>query len=70
MSAIIRVALYVVAGWLGSSGWISPDVERILTTDPEIVEAGQAIVNALVSAFLASPVVAWWRWAKRRGLPT
>jgi hypothetical protein len=70
MTAIIRVLLYIVAGWLGSSGWISPDVERILTSDPEIVAAVQILVNALVSAFLASPVVAWWRWAKRQGWPT
>lgn len=66
MTVWIRIALYLVAGWLFGSGWISEEVRDILTTDPAVLES----LNILAAA-TAFGIAAGWRWlAKRYGWAT
>lgn len=66
MSVWIRVGLYILAGWLYGSGWIGAEVKALLTEDPEVVLA----VEALIAGLIALVPVSWWRWARRTGRPT
>jgi len=66
MSVWIRIALYMLAGWLYGSGYIGDEVKSIITTDPAVAGA----IEAGISALIASVPVFWWRMAKRLGMPT
>lgn len=66
MTVWIRIALYIFAGWLASSGLISEKVEGILTTDPSVADS----INLAVSAAIAGLSVGWWKLAKRMGWKT
>ena len=66
MTVWIRIALYMVAGWLYGSGYIGDEVKRIITDDPAVA----ASIEAGISAAVASVPLAWWRWAKLRGWKT
>ena len=66
MTVWIRIALYLLAGWLYGAGYIGDEVRRLLTEDPAVVSSFEAAVFALIS----SVPVAWWQWAKRRGWAT
>ncbi|PST27368.1 hypothetical protein C7U60_02730 [Mesorhizobium plurifarium] len=62
----IRIALYLVAGWLYGSGLIGEEVKDLVTTDPDLV----ASIEALISGIFAAIPVIWWRLAKRLGWST
>jgi hypothetical protein len=62
----VRIILYILAGWLFSSGHVSAEIRDMLTTDPDVVAAVQAGLSAAVAG--ASWV--WWRLAKRFGWST
>lgn len=66
MTVWIRIALYVVAGWLFGSGLIGEEVKDILTTDPAVVDS----LNVLVSAGVFALAAGWRRLAKRYGWAT
>ena len=66
MSPFIRIALYMVAGWLYGSGYIGEEVRSLITDDPAVAGAIEAGIAALVAAVPLS----WWRAAKRLGHPT
>jgi hypothetical protein len=66
MTVWIRIALYMLAGWLYGSGYIGEEVKRILTDDPAVA----ASIEAGITAAIASIPVAWWQWAKRKGWAT
>ncbi|MDW9463702.1 hypothetical protein GOA57_28085 [Sinorhizobium meliloti] len=66
MTVWIRIALYIVAGWLYGSGYIGEEVKSMITDDPAV--AG-AIEGGIAAAIGAIPV-AWWQWAKKMGRPT
>lgn len=66
MTVWIRIALYLLAGWLYGAGYIGDEVKRLLTDDPAVASSLEAGVFALLSSL----PVAWWQWAKRRGWAT
>lgn len=66
MSVWIRIALYMIAGWLYGSGYIGDEVRAIVTTDPAVATTIEAGLAAL---FGALPVL-WWRMAHRFGWST
>ncbi|UDF29959.1 UNVERIFIED_ORG: hypothetical protein LHK14_01170 [Roseateles sp. XES5] len=66
MTVWIRIALYLLAGWLYGAGYIGDEVKRLLTDDPAVASSVEAGIFALIS----SVPVAWWQWAKRRGWAT
>ena len=66
MTVWIRIALYLLAGWLYGAGYIGDEVKRLITEDPAVAASIEAGVFALIS----SVPVAWWQWAKRRGWAT
>lgn len=66
MTVWIRIALYLLAGWLYGAGYIGDEVKRLLTDDPAVASSIEAGVFALMS----SVPVAWWQWAKRKGWAT
>ncbi|WP_439616681.1 hypothetical protein [Shinella sp.] len=66
MTVWIRIALYLLAGWLYGAGYIGDEVKRLITDDPAVVASIETGVFALVSSL----PVAWWQWAKRKGWAT
>ncbi|RDL51789.1 hypothetical protein BLJAPNOD_02930 [Ensifer sp. M14] len=66
MSPFIRIALYMVAGWLYGSGYIGEEVRSLITEDPAVAGA----IEAGISMAVASIPVAWWQWARKMGHPT
>jgi hypothetical protein len=62
----VRILLYIVAGWLFSSGYVSAEIRDVLTNDPEAA----AMVQAALSAVVAGASWLWWRLAKRFGWDT
>ncbi|MCM2399787.1 hypothetical protein NBH20_01350 [Rhizobium sp. S153] len=66
MTVWIRIALYVIAGWLYGSGYIGDEVKALITTDPAVASS----IEAGISALIASVPVAWWQWARKTGKPT
>ena len=66
MTVWIRIALYVIAGWLYGSGYIGAEVKNLITDDPTVI----ATVEQLVSGLVFVVNVAWWKIAQRRGWAT
>lgn len=66
MTVWIRIALYVIAGWLYGSGYIGDEVKALITTDPAVASS----IEAGISTLIASVPVAWWQWARKTGKPT
>lgn len=66
MTVWIRIALYVLAGWLYGSGKISAEVKSLLTDDPTVAAAIENLISMLIFTLSA----AWWKWAQRRGWAT
>jgi hypothetical protein len=66
MSVHARIILFIVAGWLYGSGWISEEVKNMLTSDPEVA----AYVQGLIAiATIGAGYL--WRWiAKKAGWST
>lgn len=63
MSVWVRIALYMIAGWLYGSGYIGEEVKSLITNDPAVAASIEAGIVAAVGAV----PVAWWQWAKRTG---
>ncbi len=66
MTVWIRIALYIIAGWLYGSGYIGAEVKSLITDDPAVAGA----IEQLVSGLIVTASIAWWKWAKRRGWAT
>ena len=62
----VRIMLYILAGWLFSSGYVSDEIRDLITTDPANAEG----VQLALSAALAWVSWVWWRLAKRFGWST
>jgi hypothetical protein len=65
ITPLIRIGLYILAGWLSSHG-LPPQAANIITTDPALLE----LVAQGVAALVAFLTLAWWRIAKRFGWST
>jgi membrane associated rhomboid family serine protease len=63
MTVWIRIALYIFAGWLYGSGYIGDEVKTMLTDDPQVAMA----LEALVAGIITGVPLLWWRLAKRMG---
>lgn len=48
MTAYVRIALYILSGFLIAGGWI-PEEAQVLFTDPQIIEMLSGIVVAVGS---------------------
>ncbi|MHA7852184.1 hypothetical protein [Roseovarius sp.] len=59
---LIRIGLYILAGWLSAHG-LPPQAVAILSTDPAMIE----LASQLAAALVASVSLVWWRIAKRIG---
>lgn len=66
MTVWIRIALYMVAGWLYGSGYIGEEVRSMITDDPAVA----ASIEAGIAAAIGAVPVAWWQWARKMGMPT
>lgn len=62
---IIRIGMYLLAGYLVNNG-LPPDLAAMITTDPAILEMLSVALGALVAGM--APV--WWRVAKWLGWAT
>lgn len=62
---LIRIALYVIAGYLLKAG-LPPELVTMITTDPGTIE----ILSQALAGFLALAVYLWSRFAKRLGWAT
>lgn len=66
MTVHARILLFILAGYLAGSGWISEEIKDMLTNDPEVAMAVQAALAVLVTGAGYA-----WRWiAKRLGWST
>lgn len=65
VSPFIRIALYVVVGWLASKG-LPREVAEIITTDPTIL----AVLSEALAGVVFVLTLLWWRIAKRFGWAT
>lgn len=66
MTVVIRIILYIVAGYLLRGGWIPEDVAEQISNNEELVLLLEAGVGVVVTA----GTVLWWRLAKRWGWST
>jgi len=62
---IIRISLYVLAGWLAGRGLPQPIADYI-SNDPTVVE----MVSEIVAGVVGAVTVTWWRIARRFGWAT
>jgi len=71
MTPWIRIGLYALAAMMANSvGFVTWDPESArLSVD---VAALSALLGTpgLIAGAIGGPALAWWRWAKRKGLPT
>lgn len=66
MTVVIRIILYIIAGYLLRGGWIPEDVAEQISNNEELVLLLEAGVGVVVTA----GTVLWWRLAKRWGWKT
>lgn len=66
MTVWIRIALYMIAGWLYGSGYIGEEVKSLITDDPAVA----ASIEFGISALVAAVPLYWRRAAKRYGWAT
>lgn len=66
MTVWVRIALYMLAGWLYGKGLIGAEVQTIVTTDPTVA----GTIEALIAGVIGGLPVLWWRLAKRWGWST
>lgn len=66
MIVLVRIVLYVAAGWLSNSGYINEEIKSLITNDPEVAFG----VQVALSGMIAGATAAWWRLAKRFGWAT
>lgn len=65
ITPLIRIALYVLAGWLAGRG-LPPQAVAIITGDPAIA----GLVTEVLAALMFAVAALWWRLAKRFGWAT
>lgn len=65
MSVYPRIILYIISGWLMSSGRINAELRDMLN-DPQAADMLQPVFGTLV----AGSSWVWWRIAKRFGWAT
>jgi len=65
ITPLVRIALYILAGWLSAYD-LPPEAQRIFTTDPAMIE----LATQAVAAGVAGLTAVWWRVAKRFGWST
>lgn len=65
LQPFIRIALYMVAGYLARAG-LPQNVVDVVTTDPAFAE----VIGQVLAAVIAGVTLLWWRIAKRLGLAT
>lgn len=65
ITPLVRIGLYILAGWLSAHG-LPPQAQAVLTTDPAMIE----LTTQLVAAAVAGVSLIWWRVAKRLGWST
>jgi len=58
ITVLVRIGLYVIAGWFIGQGFDS-DIVDYIKTDPEVLGGAVAIVSLI-----------WWRLAKKFGWET
>lgn len=66
MTVWIRIALYGLIAYAYGRGWIGGEVRSLLTSDPELVPA----LEALIAATLYGSTMLWWKVAKYMGWST
>lgn len=66
MTVWIRIALYGLIAYAYGKGWIGDEIRSLLTSDPELVPA----IEALVAAAFYGATVVWWQVARRLGWAT
>jgi len=66
MTALARIALYIVVGYLSRGGWLPQDIADEISSNPDMVWAIEAGISAMVGA----GTLAWWRIAKKMGWST
>lgn len=62
---LIRIALYLIAGWLKGRGLPEP-IADFLSSDPTTI----SLVTDLLAAAVAGVALLWWRLARRLGWAT
>lgn len=60
--AIARILLFIIAGALLNSGWVSEEVANFIRLDPDLQQ--------VVGAAIAGIAFTWWRIAKAKGWRT
>lgn len=65
ITPLIRIALYIIAGWLAGHG-MPPQAVAIITGDPTIA----VLVSDVLAAIIIAVAALWWRLAKRFGWAT
>lgn len=66
LSVYIRILLYIVSGWLMSSGWINDELRQSLVSDPEAA----LLVQAAISGAVSGAAFGWRAAAKKFGWAT
>lgn len=65
-TVLIRIGIHVMTDWLYGSGYVGEEVRDILTTDPAVVAAVEALICSVPSVVS----IAWWRLARHFGWRT
>lgn len=65
LTPFVRIALYYIAGRLGSAG-LPVEAVGIISSDPILLE----VATNVASLAIVGVVMVWWRVAKRLGLST
>jgi hypothetical protein len=61
----IRVALYLLAIWLGQRG-LPPELVNFIGTDPAVI----ALASDVIAWAIAGVALIWWQIARRLGRAT
>lgn len=62
LQPLIRIGLYILAGWLAGYG-LPPQAAAIISTDPAVLE----LVSQIIATLVTAASLWWWRIAKRTG---
>lgn len=66
MTVIIRILLYIVAGYLLRGGWIPQDFADDISNNDELL----SLLEVGAGMVIAAGTALWWRLAKRFGWKT
>lgn len=65
LQPLIRIALYIAAGYLANAG-LPVELVQLISTDPSIAD----LLGQAAAGLIALLTMAWWRIAKRMGWRT